>query len=100
MYTTIMLRSCFFLDEGVSISYVLGQAATTRATSQMETAVDNSTAVEAEVEGGAAGLQGLPLSLFLDGSDLMVTICDHNWRIGGDIYIDSLSLFVGFPAGH
>ena len=45
------------------ISDVLGRVAT-RLTSQVEIAVDNPTA-EAEVEGGAAGLQGFPLCFFL-----------------------------------
>ena len=44
----------------VFISVVLGWVATTRLSSQVEIAVDNPTA-EAEVEGGAAGLQGFPL---------------------------------------
>ena len=42
----------------VFISVVLGWVATTRLSSQVEIAVDNPTAAEAEVEGGAAGLQG------------------------------------------
>ena len=50
--------TCVFLIMQVFISDVLGRVATTRLTSQVEIAVDNPTAVEAEVEGGAAGLQG------------------------------------------
>ena len=58
----------------VFISDVLGRVATTRLTSQVEIAVDNPTAAEAEVEGGAAGLQGFPLCFFVDGSNPFVTI--------------------------
>ena len=78
------------------ISDVLGQVATTRLTSQVEIAVDNPTAAEAEVEGGAAGLQGFPLLFFCGW---VKSFCYHNCRIGGHIYINSLSLFLGFSKG-
>ena len=78
------------------ISDVLGQVATTRLTSQVEIAVDNPTAAEAEVEGGAAGLQGFPLLFFCGW---VKSFCYHNWRIGGHIYINSLSLFLGLSQG-
>ena len=67
---------------------------TTRLTSQMETAGDNP-AVEAEVT-GAAGLQGFPLWLSVDGSQHVKTYFYHSWK---DVYIDSLSLFLGFEQG-